>query len=139
MLIKVGTLIIPIDLVLFDYENENNDTTIYLGRPFMIMTSAVIDITRRRVSMFVSGFKDDVELAIGKARIKKGRLIEEGFYRKVDEGPPMEFRDALAKIKESGRDYFYSHEVKFQFPYLKIGREVTYKIYVDHWMMARSE
>lgn len=109
VLIKIGTLIVPVDLLIVDYENDNS-RNLYLGRLFMIMTNTIIDITGKRVSMFVNGLQNDVELSIGRMHLKRGKLVAEKPSERKKGQPPGEFQDALTKMKEIDKNYFYSHD-----------------------------
>ncbi|XP_015581612.2 uncharacterized protein LOC107262148 [Ricinus communis] len=65
LLVQVGKLIIPVDFVVLDMENtpkRDNEQTILIGRPFMAITRAVIDVHDGKLTITVLG--ETVELKV---------------------------------------------------------------------------
>ena len=77
VLVRVKHLIFPTDFVVIDIE-EDVDTPLILGRPFMSTTSCVVDIGKRKLQMAI----EDQQISFDMFH-EEGALLDQNFCLKV--------------------------------------------------------
>ncbi|KAA3487708.1 Retrovirus-related Pol polyprotein from transposon opus [Gossypium australe] len=74
VLVKVRSFIIPADFVILDFE-EDRETSILLGRPFLATSRSIINLEKNELTMEINGETELSNMAISQTRKIGGNLM----------------------------------------------------------------
>ncbi|MCQ7012863.1 retropepsin-like aspartic protease, partial [Clostridioides difficile] len=103
ILVRVGTLIVPVDFMVLDVgevSNRGSEHTILLGRPFMATTNTLIDVKNGRITLTVLG--ETVAFSMDNTRTPSSSFGQCSFVDEIDNEVQLFHINALDESFDEG-------------------------------------